>query len=225
MFQASKTIAAKDICLILRSGAGLAQALLLGLLLIFVFSLSRDPATTVPPQSAAAIFWLASAFCLVLTGTICHGLEEHNGARAGLMLIPAPLQSIWLGKSLAMLLLLLLAQILFIPAVCVFLQQSPGPLWPVGLASIVCIDCGLVALGSLLGALAYGQAARESLLSVVLFPLIIPVLLAGISIGTAALEAEPQQAVGNWLVLAVAFSALFIAVALVLFPFAYTGEE
>lgn len=225
MLYAAIAIAAKDIRLILRGGAGLAQALLLGLLLIFAFSLSRDPAAQVPAQSAATIFWLASAFCLVLCGNMCHALEEHSGGRTGLLLIPAPVQSIWLGKALAMLLMLLLAQCLFIPAICMFLQQSPGTLWLTALVNIVCIDCGLAALGSLLGALAQGQATRESLLSVVIFPLIIPVLLAGINVGTAALDASIVAAPEKWMLLSVAFSALFMATSLILFPFAYNGED
>ncbi len=225
MFHASRAIAAKDIRLLLRSGAGFPQALLLGLLLIFVFSLSREASSVVSPRSAATIFWLATAFCLVLCGNMCHGLEESSGGRNGLLLIPAPLQSIWLGKAMAMLLMLGVAQSLFVPAICVFLQQSPGPLWPQALGSIVCIDIGLVALGSLLGALAQGQAARESLLSVVLFPLIIPVLLAGIHIVAAALDPAPGPVEGRWFVLIIAFTALFVAVSLVIFPFAYLGED
>jgi heme exporter protein B len=224
MLAAIRAIAAKDIRLIIFGGAGMAQTLLLGLLLIFVFSLSREPGSAVNAQTAVTIFWLASTFCLVLAGNMCHGLEDAHGTRAGLMLIPAPLQSIWLGKMIAILFILLIAQCIFLPATIIFLDQSISGATP-GLLSILLIDIGLAAVGSLLGALAQGQMARESLLSVVLFPLIIPVLLAGIKIGVSILDPGATEETTNWFSVIMAFTGLFLSMGLVLFPFAYTGEE
>jgi len=55
----------KDLQLIFLGGGGLVQAILLGLLLIFVFSLATPVGEKVLPQAAAAIFWLASSFALI----------------------------------------------------------------------------------------------------------------------------------------------------------------
>ena len=153
-----------------------------GLLLIFVFSLSRETGETMSGQGAATIFWLSSAFCQVLSFNMLYGLEEANGSRAGLLLLPAPVQSVLLGKAAAGLCIILTAQLLFLPAAIVFLGQSLGDGWPLALLALLLTDVGMASLGSLLGALSQGQAARESLLSIVLFPLIIPILLAGIRV-------------------------------------------
>jgi len=59
MLRRGAFIAAKDLRLAVGGGQGLVQAVLLGLLLIFLFSLSRPTAELVSPQAAAAIFWLA----------------------------------------------------------------------------------------------------------------------------------------------------------------------
>ena len=154
-------IACKDLRLVLSRGAGLVQALLLGLLLIFVFSLSRETGSVMSAQGAATIFWLASAFCQVLCFNMLYGLEETNGARAGLLLLPAPVQSVWLGKALAGLVMLLIAQLIFLPASVVFLGQSPGETWSYALLALILVDVGMTALGSLLGALSQGQAAEN----------------------------------------------------------------
>ena len=218
MLKAACLIARKDLRLVLSRGAGLVQALLLGLLLIFVFSLSRETGETMSGQGAATIFWLSSAFCQVLSFNMLYGLEEANGSRAGLLLLPTPVQSVLLGKAAAGLCIILTAQFLFLPATIVFL----GPL---ALLALVLTDIGMASLGSLLGALSQGQAARESLLSIVLFPLIIPILLAGIRVCAGGFSEALPEGVESWLGIAVAFDAVFLATGLVLFPFVFSGDE
>ena len=159
MLKAACLIARKDLRLVLSRGAGLVQALLLGLLLIFVFSLSRETGETMSGQGAATIFWLSSAFCQVLSFNMLYGLEEANGSRAGLLLLPTPVQSVLLGKAAAGLCIILTAQFLFLPATIVFLGQSLGDGWPLALLALVLTDIGMASLGSLLGALSQGQAA------------------------------------------------------------------
>ncbi len=225
MLRLTLAVARKDLALTLARGSGLIQALLLGLLLLFVFSLSQGIGERMSPQAAAAVFWLRSAFCQVLIFNQLYALEEVNNARLGLLLCPAPIQGVWLGKALAGLLLLLLAQIVFLPASVIFLGQDiGGPLLP-GLAALLLVDLGMCALGSLLGALAQGQAARESLLSIVLFPLLTPLLLSGIGVGAQTLGAASPDGPGGWLGVACAFDAVFLGAGLLLFGFIYTGDE
>ncbi len=225
MLSAALTIARKDLTLTLGRGSGLVQALLLGLLLVFVFSLSLQPGQRMTPQAAAAVFWMASAFCQVLIFSTLYAHEEVNGQRQGLVLAPAPVQSIWLGKALAGIGMLAAAQALFIPAVIVFLGQNVSALWPLGLGILAIADIGIVAAGSLLGALSQGQSAKESLLSIVLFPLLIPLFLGGIRIGTAVFSGALAEGAQSWFGIALAFDAIFVAAALALFPAVYNAEE
>ena len=223
--RAALAVTRKDLRLVLVRGAGLSQALLLGLLLVFVFSLAQRTGESLSGHGAATVFWLASAFCQTLAFNMLYGLEESNGARAGLLLMPAPVQAVWIGKAVAGLVIILIAQAVFLPAAVVFLGQSVGGAWPEALAAVLLVDVGMAALGSLLGALSQGQAARESLLSVVLFPLIVPLLLAGIRAGAGGLgEAAPAEA-ASWIGLAAAFDAVFLAAGLILFPFVFSGDE
>lgn len=225
MLSGALTIAAKDLRLVVARGGGLVQALLLGLILLFLFSLARVPGQEFAPQAAAAIFWLATLFCQVLLSNALYSLEEVNGARMGLLLSPTPIHAVWLGKAIAGSILLLAAQALFIPATVVFLGVGLEGAPLMGLAGLLLVDMGLVAMGSLLGALAQGQAARESLLSVILFPLLVPVLLAGVRLGAMAFSPLVVDPAGPWLGLAAGFDALFAAAGLILFPFIYSGGE
>ncbi len=224
MLRLARLTAGKDLRLVLTRGGGPAQALLLGLLLIFLFSLSRPPAETVGGLTASVLFWLASAFCQVLIFHTLYGLEEVNMTSTGLLLLPGPVQGVWLGKAAAGFVLLLPAQALFLPATLIFLDQRIGPSWPSALAGLLLIDIGAVALGSLLGAVSRGRAGRESILTLILFPLLTPLLLAGIRLGSGAFSGAPPEDIPGWLGLAAAFDALVLAAGLVLFPFVFRDE-
>ncbi len=223
MLNALLALIGKD--LRLARGHGLIQALLLGLLLLFVFSLSQEVGSVMSAQGAAAIFWLASAFCQVLVFNMLYGIEEVNNARQGLLLMPHSLSVIWISKGITGLALLLLAQVVFLPASIVFLGQNISEYWPQALLSILLVDIGMAASGSLLGALSQGQAARESLLSIILFPLLVPLLLAGIRVGAAGFSEAVPEGLENWLGVAMAFDALFLSAGLILFTYIYAGED
>lgn len=225
MLRRAGFIAAKDLRLSAGGGQGLVQALLLGLLLIFLFSLSRPAGELVAPQAAAAIFWLASIFGLVLVFNDLFSLEEGAGCRLGLLSSPAPEHSVWLGKGLAGFALLAVSQAVFLPAAAVFLGQDVKGSFLELVLVILAVDWGLAALGALLGALAQGQAARESLFSVILFPLLLPVLLGGIRIVAGIFAGEPAADQALWSGIIAAFDAVFSAAGAFLFPHIYTGEE
>ena len=225
MLRAALAVARKDVTLTLVRGGGLTQALLLGLLLLFLFSLSQEAGERTSPQGAAAVFWLASVFCQVLVFNTLYGLEEVNGARQGLALLPCPVQAVWIGKASAGLALMLPAQAVFASATLVFLGQDLSGEWQWALAVLLPADIGMALLGSLLGALARGQAAKESLLSIVLFPLLVPLLLAGIRVGSGFFAGGAVEDAAQWIGIATAFDALFTAAGLVLFGYIYPGEE
>ena len=226
MLKLALALCAKDLRIVLARSAGLAQALLLGLLLVFLFSLSLEAGDRLSPQAAATMFWLASAFCQVLVFNMLYSLEEENGSRLGLLTLPVPSQGIWLGKALAGLLLILAAQLVFLPATFVFLGQSAGEEPVPALIGLLLTDVGMADSGSLLGALSVGRAGRESLLSIVLFPLMIPLLLAGIQLGATGFNPDPMpDGPQDWIGLAAAFDAVFLAAGLARFPFVYSGED
>ena len=215
----------KDLRLSLLRSNGLLQALLLGLLLVFTFSLARGPAGILPAEAAAAIFWLASVFCQVLIFNQLYAFEEAHLSRLGLWLVPFPVQGVWLGKALAGYLLLLLLQAVFLPAAVVFLGQNFVNPDLNGLAMVFMVDLGLCAAGSLLGALSQAASGKESLLSIILFPLLMPLLLAGTAGGAHVFGAPAPGGTGGWLGLACAFDAVFLGAGLLLFGFLYSEED
>lgn len=217
-------VAGKDLRLAFAGGQGPVQAVLLGLLLVFIFSLSAAPGERFSAQQAMAIFWLCSSFAVVLIFSLLFRFEEENDTATALLLSPLPVQGLWLGKTLAGLALLALCQVFFFPAALVFLGLDPGGS-PGGLAAMVlAVDVGLCILGGLVGAMGHGQGAKDALLTIIVFPLQVPLLLGGIRIGVGLMQGLPMADLGDWFGLVLAFDAVFSGAALFLFPHVFRGE-
>ena len=226
MIHAACLVAKKDLVVHCgRKNTGLLQAILMGLLLIFLFSLSLDIGEVMTPQAAAAVFWMSSAFCQVLLFNGLYAHEESAGQRVALVLAPVPVQAVWLGKMLAGGALLVLAQCIFLPATIIFLGQSLGEHWYYALLAILGANIGAVALGALLGALSQGQSARESLFTIIVFPLLVPLFLAGIRLLQLGFASDRPEDALVWLGIIGAFDAIYLAAGLVLFPFIYTADD
>ena len=195
---------------------------------MFLFSLSLNAGDRLSPQAAAAMLlgWPRPSVRRS-SATLLYAVEETAQARLGLVLLPAPVQGeAWPGKALAGLLLMAVAQCVFVPAVFVFLGQHLGSAWLFALMGIALGDVGMAASGSLLGALSVGRGGRESLLSIVLFPLLVPMLLAGVRLVSMGIDPDPMlDDALRWTGLAAAFDGLFLAAGLLLFPFVYSGDD
>lgn len=224
MISSALAMARKDLRLAFAGGQGPVQAVLLGLLLVFIFSLSAAPGERFSAQQAMAIFWLCSSFAVVLIFSLLFRFEEENDTATALLLSPLPVQALWLGKTLAGLVLLLLCQAFFFPAALVFLGLDPGG-GAAGLALMVlAVDVGLCVLGGLIGAMGHGQGAKDALLTIIVFPLQIPLLLGGIRIGVGLVQGVPLDGLADWFGLVMAFDAVFAGAALFLFPHVFKGE-
>ena len=242
MFRAALLIAGKDLRLTLgagRRGGGFlpAQIVLLGLLVIFLFSLAPDMGAAgsgrdavLSPALAAILFWVVSLLAQTLIFQRLYGLEYSNGIRLALLAAPIAPQAVWLGKFLAGLALLALTQIILGPALVLLLRQSPaGELLP-ALAGLLLADLGLAAMGALLGAFCAApdkRAGRGALPAILSLPLLIPLLLAAsrlCQLGLTQTPSLPAPEAAPWLGLLAAFDALVIGAALALFPFVFREE-
>lgn len=224
MLKLGLLVAAKDLKLARRNGAVLSQSILLGLSLIFIFSIARGAGEPASAEEAATVFWLGAIFCQVLVFNQLYSFEESNSARDGLCSLPAGPVGVWLGKALAAFILIFLSQAVFLPAVTVFFNQSvSGEILP-GILALFGGDTGLCALGSLLGGISQGKAGRDATLAILLFPLLTPLLLAAISVSAIVFGAHAENW-QEWLGVICAFDAIFIAASLLLFDRIYGSGE
>ena len=224
MLNAVALLIKKDITLILLRGAGLLQPLLLGLIIIFLFSKVEINDHTSKTSLVSIIFWLASLLFLIHLLTILYSLEETTKTRLGLISMGVTPRMICLAKSTSAFTLLIFAQIIFILAILIFFNQDIKNPPFMSIAAILLTNTGLISATSMLGPLALSQTSGQSLMTVIFLPFCIPALLAGINLSTALFASQhtglPDQTYYEILFL-IAYDLIFAGLSILLFPILY----
>jgi heme exporter protein B len=181
--------------------------------LVFAFALVREGAPL--PDAGAGILWIAIAF----SGTLALGRtferERHTETLRALMLAPADRPALYVGKLLGILLLMVVTEAVLLPLVALFFQ-APIAAQPLLLAAVLLTGTlGYAAVGTLFAAMLVRAHSRDVMLPILLYPITVPVIIAGVR-GTAALfQSVPDEPVARfWIALLVAFDAVFVTLAL-----------
>jgi heme exporter protein CcmB len=160
--------------------------------LVFAFALVREGKA--PEDGAAGILWIAVMFAGNLALGRTFERERYSETLRALMLGPAPRPAVYVGKLLGILALLAGAEIVLVPLVAL-LFQAPLLVHPIWLAAILATGTvGFAAVGTLFAAMLIRARSRDVLLPVLLYPITVPVIIAGVR-GTAALL-QPEFDIG-----------------------------
>ncbi|MDX1523424.1 MAG: heme exporter protein CcmB, partial [Anaerolineae bacterium] len=125
---------------------------------------------------------------------------------------------IYFGKMIGNVLFISLVEIIILPFFIILFNQ-PLTVVPALVGIVILGTMGLAGVGTLFSAMAVHTRAREVLLPIMLFPVIVPVLLSAVRLTAATLDNIPFEEVNHWLALLVAFDAIFIAASFILFEF------
>jgi heme exporter protein CcmB len=181
--------------------------------LVFAFALVREGRA--PEDGAAGILWISIAFAGTLALGRTFERERQSETLRALLLAPSPRQAIYVGKLLGIMALLAAAEIVLIPLVAL-LFQVPLLAHPVWLAAVLLTGTtGFAAVGTLFAAMLVRARSRDVLLPVLLYPITVPVIIAGVRATATLLQPELEMSlVRFWLALLVAFDAVFVTLAL-----------
>jgi len=209
------TVFRKDLTVEVRTRETLATTLFFALSSVIVFAVALVKEGRVVADAASGILWVAIAFAGTLTLGRTFERERYTDTLRALLLAPAPRAAIYVGKLLAVLAVLLLVEAMLVPLVALLfdaaLLQRPVLL----LALLVTGTIGFASVGTLFAAMLVRARSRDVLLPVLLYPMTIPVIIAGVR-GTAVLaQPVPDEPMATfWLMLLVAFDTVFVTLAL-----------
>jgi heme exporter protein B len=184
--------------------------------LVFAFAFVREGQAS--PDVAAGILWIATAFAGTLGLGRALDREREGDTLKALLLTPADRSAVYLGKLLAIVIYMLLAEAVVAPLVMLFFD-APFAARPGTLAALLVLGTvGFAAVGSLFAAMLLRARSRDVLLAIVLYPLTVPVIIAGV-LGTVALcQAPPQDATARmWLKMIGVFDVVFVTLSLWVF--------
>jgi len=211
MWRDAALVAGRDLRLELRSRVGLNQVAPFALLVLVLFAFALDTEGDVLRRAAPGLFWVAVVLSALLAIQRSAGLDAPDGVRDALRLSGLDPAGIFLGKVAAVAVQLAALEVLLGAGVVVLYDvdlAGLGTIVPVAIAATV----GVAAAGTLYGVLAAGIRVRETLLPLLLLPVVAPVLIAATRASEAALEGvTPDVAPADWLRLLVVFAVIYVA--------------
>ena len=181
--------------------------------LVFAFALVQEGRA--PEGGAAGILWIAIAFAGTLALGRTFERERQAETLRALLLAPAARPAVYLGKLLGIVALLSAAETVLVPLVAL-LFQAPLLAHPIWLALILLTGTvGFAAVGTLFAAMLIRARSRDVLLPVLLYPITVPVIIAGVRATSVLLEPDVNTGfLQVWLALLVCFDVVFVTLAL-----------
>jgi heme exporter protein B len=211
----------KDIAAEMRSRELLGSMLVFAFLVILIFNFALELDLRVRQTVTSGVLWVTFAFAGTLGLNRSMAIEKDRGCLDGLLLAPVDRSALYFGKVLSNLLFMLIVAAIILPLYSLLYNVNlflPGLIGVILLGSI-----GYVVVGTLLAAMAVQARTRDILLPILLFPVILPVLVAAVKATTGILEGLPLEDYQAWLNLLIAYDVIFLGVAIVSFD--YVVEE
>ena len=210
------SIVRKDLALEKRSREMLSSMFIFALIVILIFRFSFDLRVEKAIQVAPGVLWVAITFAGMLGLARSFVLERDQGCLDGLLLCPVDRSVLYLGKMLGNLFFISATETIILPlCFAVFNLPFHSLLLPVVFLGTV----GFSAVGTLVSAMTVHARAREVMLPILLFPIVMPVLIAAVRLTGGVLDGQALSEMKNWLQLLVGFDIIFFVVSYLAFEF------
>jgi len=220
-WRAVAAIVWKDIRAELRTKDIFSSMFVFAVLSIIVFSFAFELRVPNMTMVVPGILWVAITFAGTLGLNRAFVIEQDKGSLAGLLLAPVDRSAIYFGKMLGNLLFMLVVEMVLLPLVMIFYN-----LWlltPANLLVLFLGTYGFAAVGTVFSAIAVNTRAREVMLPILLFPVVLPLLVAAVKSSSALLQGYALAEVSTWVSMLVVYDLIFIAVSVMVFD--YIVEE
>jgi heme exporter protein B len=215
LLQEAALVAGKDLRIEARSRVTAQQILPFGLIVLLLFAFALDPDRGALTTVAPGLFWITVLLGTLLAVGRAYAIEADNGALDGLRLSGLDSAALFLGKAGAVAVELAALETLLAAGVVVLFNVSLTGLAPLVLATVAA-TVGLAATGTLYGVLSAGLRVRETLLPVLLLPVVAPVLLGATRAWEASISGVTSDA-WPWVALLGIFAVLFTGIGMLAF--------
>jgi len=211
-------VAWKDLRIELRSKEIIYTMVFFGALIVIIFTIAFPRDVRLARGAAPGMLWSAIAF----TGTIGLGRafdrERENDTMRALLLAPVPRLAVFLGKAISIAVLVLAVAVVVAPLLALFLNAPlfahPGPL----VLAVVLGIVGFAVVGTVFAATLLKVRSRDVLLPVILYPLLIPLFVAGTEATASLIAVRPNfEAAWYWIKFLGIYDAVFLVLSLWIF--------
>ncbi len=217
IFGQALSVARKDLAIELRTKESLNAAGAFAIVILLLFSFAFDPDVDMTREISGGLLWLVFAFAGALIFNRGFARELPNDCLDTLLSSPLSASSLLLGKAIANLSILLALELISIVVFGIFYDVRWW-LRPWELAAVCVLGTwGISIVGAVFGALTVNLRLRELMLPVIIYPLLIPLLIAAIEITNSLFANQPLAADELlWGRILIVFDVVFTALALAL---------
>jgi heme exporter protein B len=208
-------IAAKDLRAEVRGRETLSVMAAFAILAVIVFGLAFDLRVPKSEMVAPGVLWVVVLFTGIIGLNRSFGAEVDRGSLAALLLAPVDRSALYFGKLLANFIFMILVELVMLPVILVIFDVNMFR--PIILLGLFLGSLGYVGVGTLFAALSASARARESMLPVLLLPVMIPVFVAGAGLTANMIDAHNLNNVQRWLSLLLAYDLIFLTIAYLVF--------
>ena len=211
----SWTVAAKDLKAEFRTKEAINASLSFALVILLLFSFAFDPTAEQTREISGGLLWIVFVFAGALILNRSFARELANDCLDALISSPLPGAALFLGKCVANLVLLTAVELVCLPVFGVFYNvRWTRQFWPLMLV-VVLGTWGITVVGTMFSALTVNLRLRELMLPTLVYPVLIPALMAAIQLTTPLIAGQPLTGdLYNWLKLLIGFDVIFTALAL-----------
>ena len=208
-------ITLKDLRAEMRAKESLSVMIAFSVLAVLIFGLAFDLRVPEATMVVPGVLGVVILFSGVMGLNRAFGAEVDRGTLAALLLAPVDRSAIYFGKFLAQLFFMLLNEAIILPVTLVIFDINILQPWIV--IGVLLGTIGYVAVGTLFAALAANSRARESLLPILLLPVMVPVFMAGVALSANVLDGRALSEFQRWLWILVVYDLIFVSVAYLVF--------
>jgi heme exporter protein B len=214
-------IVQKDVAVELRTKEMLSSMFVFSLLVIVIFNFAFELRVEDVRQVAPGVLWVTFIFAGMLGLGRSFVLEKDKGCLEGLLLCPVDRSAIYFGKMLGNVIFMTTVEAMILPIFSILFNISLFQ--PVLLLIVVLGTLGFAGVGTLFSAMAVHTRSREVMLPVLLFPVVLPAMIAAVKATGGVLDGQPFSEIAHWLRLLVVFDVVFFAISFMTFD--YVVEE
>lgn len=213
------TIFLKDLKLDFRKLENFISMLFFTLTILLVFAFALPPKMLSQTKVVAGVYWVAFLLAGILSLNKSFQLEKENGCMESLLITPTSRGSIFLGKMAGNVVFIMLVQLIVIPIYGILYSNVVISLFAELLFIGLLASVGFSGLGTLLAGLTSDIRFKEIMLPLLLFPLLVPLLLACVKISESVLGGSGLSGAEDWIRLLVGFDLIYLIISFLTFEY------
>ncbi len=213
----------KDLLMELRSKDIISSMLVFSLIVVVIFNFIFDPGSGQMKTMTPGILWVAIIFAGNIGLARSFAREQEQGMMHGLLLCPVDRTIIYLAKVTGNIIFILLVQLVTLPVMIILFDLEPGVVFGPVLLVLFLGIFGFASVGTIFSTMSANTKSKEVMLPILLFPIIVPILLAATKSTASLLNGNGLADTMSWIKLLIGFDLIFFVVCFLLYE--YVLEE